>query len=435
VTDAPTTAAQEVEELLQFVYLTPVAIARLGPRGALEMLNPKAVQLLHDLDVDVGLADGPTILEALCPGLAARWQLSAGRVGSVIPPQRCSPPRALGAPLHLMVHVVRPDARCTMLAIEDVTTIVEQERELARQRQRIGLVLEHIQGYCVAMLDHRGCVAEWNPSVGRMFGMVEGAVVGRPLFDLVATEALRPPPPDHARVEQVVTRQGWCRLQAPWRRGDGQVLWGDCVVTPVVEPDGCTSGYVAVIRDVTDEHQRTQRLVDATLTDPLTGLYNRRGLDERVEALRHRPGGAPNTQSWIMVDIDHFKRVNDTYGHDGGDAVLKAVAAALKAIAREGDTLARLGGEEFVLVLPDVSVAVAAAVAERLRVGVELLSTETAGRTVWVTASFGVAQQAPGEVGDAALERADKALYRAKHEGRNRVVLARAPGSTSERPV
>ena len=434
MTGGPTPAEREVEELLQFVYLTPVAIARLGPGGEVEMLNPKAVQLLHDLDIDTGPADGSAILDSLCPGLAERWRLSAGRVGSVISPQRVSLLRGPGPPLHLLIHVVRPDERCTMLVIEDVTTTVEQERELARQRQRIGLVLEHIQGYCVAMLDGRGRVAEWNPSVGRLLGVVQGDVIGRPLFDLVDREALAGPPPDHEGVEVVVSRQGWCRLQAPWSRRGGPVLWGDCVVTPVVESNGDTSGYVAVIRDVTDEHRRTQGLIDATLTDPLTGLYNRRGLDGRVEALRHRLGGAPTAQSWIMVDIDHFKRVNDTYGHDGGDSVLKAVASCLKAAARDGDTLARLGGEEFVLVLPDLDSAIAALIAERLRAGVETLSTETAGRTVKVTASFGVAQQAPGENGAAALERADAALYRAKHEGRNRVVLARAPTSTSGRP-
>jgi diguanylate cyclase (GGDEF)-like protein len=435
-------AEREIEELLQFVYLMPVAIARLGERGAVEMLNPKAVQILADLDIDSGQADGPVILDALEPGLAARWRASAGVIGPVLTPQRCTLARPDGVALHLLLQVVRPDERCTMLAIEDVTTTVEQERELTRQRRRIGLVLEHIQGYCVAMLDAAGSVTEWNPSIGRLLGRAADQVVGQPLLDwvvrprsaedpaagLAGTDAATDPPSDFGHVAGAVALQGWCRLQMPCAGADGQILWGDCVVTPVVEADGQTQGFVAVIRDVTEEHLRTQELIDAALTDPLTGLFNRRGLERRLALLHDRPGTQPSVLSWIMSDIDHFKHVNDTYGHDGGDAVLKAVAASLRGAGRDRDTLARFGGEEFVLLLVDATADVAASVAERLRTRVAALSVVTGPHTVGVTASFGVAQQAPGEAWTAALERADAAMYRAKQGGRNRVVVAEEPG-------
>jgi diguanylate cyclase (GGDEF)-like protein len=438
---AAAAAQREIEELLQFVYLMPVAIARLGEGGAVEMLNPKAVQILADLDIDSGQADGPTILDALEPGLAMRWRASAGRVGPVLTPQRCTKIRPDGVALHLLLQVVRPDERCTMLAIEDVTTTVEQERELARQRRRIGLVLEHIQGYCVAMLDGAGAVTEWNPSIGRLLGRTAEQVVGQPLLDWVAqpggstnpvvaleaAEAAVDPPGHFVRIAQAVALQGWCRLQMPCAGSDGQLLWGDCVVTPVVEPDGQTQGFVAVIRDVTEEHRRTQRLIDAALTDSLTGLYNRRGLERRLALLHDRPGAHAPMLSWIMSDIDHFKHVNDTYGHDGGDAVLKAVATSLRGAGRDGDTLARFGGEEFVLLLVGATADVAASVAERLRSRVAALRVVSGQHSIGVTASFGVAQQAPGETWTSALERADAAMYRAKQGGRNRVVLAVEP--------
>jgi diguanylate cyclase (GGDEF)-like protein/PAS domain S-box-containing protein len=419
-------AEQEVEELLQFVYLMPVGIVRLGANGAVEMINPKAVQLLQDMEVDSGHVDGVAILDALGEGLAAAWRDSAGRVGAVMAPRRCSPPQPLGEPLHLLVELVRPDLRCTMIAIEDISATVEQERELARQRRRIGLVLEHIQGYCVAMLDAAGAVAEWNPSIGRLLGASEQAVVGQPLFNWLARDANAGHTPGMDNVQAAVAAQGWCRLEAPWRHRDGRVLWGDCVVTPVVESAGQTSGYVAVIRDVTEEHQRTQQLLGEALTDPLTGLHNRRGLEQQLAALAGRPAGLPTRMTWVMVDIDHFKRVNDNHGHDGGDAVLKAVAAAMQGGARGGDPLARMGGEEFVLLLPDAPAAVGFRVAERLRLDVQALAVRHAARSVHVTASFGVAEQATGETWIAALQRADAALYRAKNEGRNRVVLAEA---------
>ena len=428
-------AEQELEEILQFVYLMPVGVVRLGPDGAVEMINPKAVQLLQDMDVDSGQADGMAILDALGEGLAAAWRESTGRVGTVIAPRRCSPPQPAGEPFHLLVQMVRPDLRCTMVSLEDITTTVEQEREISRQRRRIGLVLEQIQGYCVAMLDASGAVAEWNPSIGRLLGASEQSVVGQPLLNFLADEVHAGAQPRNdasdasdgiGGIRAAVAAQGWCRLQAPWRHRDGHVLWGDCVITPVVEPAGRTSGYVAVIRDITEEYQRTQQLLGEALTDPLTGLHNRRGLEQQLAALALRPTGLPERMTWVMVDIDHFKRVNDSHGHDGGDAVLKAVAAALQSAARDGDSLARLGGEEFVLLLPDAPAAVGFRVAERLRLAVQALAVRHAARSVHVTASFGVAEQAQSEPWAAALERADAALYRAKNSGRNRVMLAEA---------
>lgn len=415
---------REVEELLQFIYLIPVAIARLGEHGEVEMLNPKAVQLLEALDIDSGRADGGAILDALSPGASAVWRATAGRVGEVIPAQRCSVTRPRGGEIHLLLRVVRPDERCTMLSIDDITVMVEQERELSRQRRRLALALEHIKGFGVAMLDHAGTVIEWNASIGRLLGEPEHAVVGSQLLDWRADDAEAPEEvASFAEVAEAVAREGWCQLQAPWRRSDGRPLWGDCIVSALVETDGTIGGYVAVIRDVTDERQQSQRLLNDALTDPLTGLFNRRGLQKRLSAAKRRTSAPLGPRTWVMVDIDHFKRVNDTCGHEGGDVVLKAVADALQQGAREGDTLARLGGEEFVLSIPDSVDGIGAKIAERLRQRVEELSIGTAQRTVHVTASFGVAIERPGEGWTAALERADAALYRAKREGRNRVVL------------
>jgi diguanylate cyclase (GGDEF)-like protein len=140
--------------------------------------------------------------------------------------------------------------------------------------------------------------------------------------------------------------------------------------------------------------------------------------------LSSRQGDVPALQTWIMIDIDHFKVVNDSFGHEGGDEVLKAVAISLQSTLREEDILARFGGEEFVLVLPGVPETIGASVAERLRLKLQARMIEVGGRQIGVTASFGVAQQVPGETQAATLERADTALYRAKHEGRNRVIIA-----------
>ena len=305
------------------------------------------------------------------------------------------------------------------------TTDSETKRELERQRSRMALVFEYIHGHCIVMLDPAGTVIEWNASIGRLFGIAPDAIVGQPLLSRVSVDlGEHTASPDFIAVRNVISKVGWCRVDASWKKGDGREMWGDCVIAPVAEADGSTGGYVAVIRDVSVEHINTQELIDAALTDPLTGLHNRRGLEGRSEALHFRPGGATVTQVWIMVDIDHFKRVNDTYGHEAGDEVLKAVAEALRSTARVADIVARFGGEEFVLVLPDTSAEMAARIAERLRLAIEALSTDVDGQVIRVTASFGVAQRAAQESQLEVLERADAALFSSKKDGRNRVTMS-----------
>jgi diguanylate cyclase (GGDEF)-like protein/PAS domain S-box-containing protein len=301
----------------------------------------------------------------------------------------------------------------------------ELTREFERQRRRMEVVFEYIHGYCVVMLDGIGTVIEWNPSIGRIFGITADAIVGQPLLSRVSVhlEELTSSP-NFSDVRNVIAKVGWCRVDASWKKGGGQEMWGDCVIAPVFEADGSTGGYVAVIRDVSVEHINTRELIDAALTDPLTGLHNRRGLEGRAEALHFRPGGVPVNQVWIMVDIDHFKRVNDTHGHEAGDEVLKGVAEALRSTARGADLVARFGGEEFVLVLPDTSAELAVRIAERLRVAIEALSTDVDGQVIRVTASFGVAQRAAQDSQLEVLERADAALYSSKKDGRNRVTMS-----------
>jgi diguanylate cyclase (GGDEF)-like protein len=417
---------REVEALLQFVYLTPVAIARLGAGGSLEMINPMCVQLMQDLGLDTGTSDGLQVLDMLSPALRPAWLASEGQVGPVLQPTRCDVHAGDGRALHLLVQLVRADLEATMLVVQDLTVTVQQERQLIRQRRQMGLMLEHIHGYCVAMLDVEGRVAEWNPSLERVLDLLETQAVGMALLSMAASgpgsEGVCKPP-DFSAVCDAVRTQGWCRVLAPWQRPGQAPMWGDCMVTALVEGDGEVTGYVAVIRDVSEDHERARQLETAAMTDPLTGLHNRRGLESRW---RLALGAVPPPQrvSWIMVDIDHFKRVNDAHGHEAGDVVLRAVADGLAQGARERDALARLGGEEFVLMLPGTTAEVAARVAERLRTGIQALRVAAGPGSLQVTASFGVCEQQLDEPWAHALERADAALYRAKHQGRNQVCLA-----------
>jgi diguanylate cyclase (GGDEF)-like protein len=158
------------------------------------------------------------------------------------------------------------------------------------------------------------------------------------------------------------------------------------------------------------------------MTDPLTGVLNRRGMTLRLNALASAPSMGDTLASWIMLDIDHFKNVNDNHGHDGGDVVLKQIAALLRSCSREGDIVVRLGGEEFLVVLPGVSHASALATAERLRHLLEVKDLFVGVTALHITASFGVCTQTRDLPWHAALRAADGALYEAKASGRNKVV-------------
>ena len=168
----------------------------------------------------------------------------------------------------------------------------------------------------------------------------------------------------------------------------------------------------------------TRKLRAAALTDPLTRLPNRRYAMRRLKQEWDVAERLDKPLSVAVGDIDFFKRVNDDHGHDAGDAVLRMVAAEMRRTCRSGDVLARVGGEEFLLIHTGGDLKTAAASAERIRLAVEALEIEHDGTSLKVTLSFGVARRTPGMRGiDDLIKAADKALYTAKEEGRNRVYL------------
>jgi two-component system cell cycle response regulator len=158
--------------------------------------------------------------------------------------------------------------------------------------------------------------------------------------------------------------------------------------------------------------------------DGLTGLPNRRALDLLLPRAVEKAEAKEAPLTVLMMDIDHFKRCNDTYGHRGGDAVLKQVAARLRNEMRGSDFAARYGGEEFCVVLPDCPLRAAARIAERCRLAIARRPTQFEGRMITATISIGLAERRAGEDAGALLGRADKALYQSKEGGRNRWTIA-----------
>lgn len=168
-------------------------------------------------------------------------------------------------------------------------------------------------------------------------------------------------------------------------------------------------------------------LRQAATCDPLTGLWNRRELMRKLEHEMARSGRYGHPLAVIMLDIDHFKRVNDTHGHQAGDQVLKELAGFIQATVRDSDLVARYGGEEILVLCPETDGGVAGQLAERIRRHVEEATIVTSSARIQVTVSLGVAAYPELPTGTDLIQAADAAMYRAKQSGRNRVCAAAAP--------
>jgi len=276
----------------------------------------------------------------------------------------------------------------------------------------------------IIMVDAVGDVSFWNDSAEQLFGYSEEEALGKPVHQLIA------PGGDHAKAEM--------GLQHFARSGTGPVV-GVMTETVGQRKDGSLfpversiSGFrlgedwyaVATIRDITERKATEAKLRELATTDSLTGLYNRRRFMELSEREFARSLRYSRQLSMLMLDIDHFKRVNDEHGHDVGDTVLRSLSEISIMALRNADILGRLGGEEFGVLLPETDSQAAHDVAERLRLSIERSSIDTPDGSLNITVSIGVAVL-DSEVGsvEKLLKRADVALYEAKQAGRNRVIM------------
>ncbi len=228
---------------------------------------------------------------------------------------------------------------------------------------------------------------------------------------------------EHRKMLQ--THQIFRNFEMQRRLSDGSVLWASISGAPILAPDGTFLGYRGIGRDITAQKQREEDIVRLAFYDPLTNLPNRRLLLDRLAKALVTSGRSQTRGALLFIDLDNFKDLNDTMGHDVGDQLLEKVANRLSLCVRQGDTVARFGGDEFVVMLVDLSAEVGGAVDQVKTVGQKILETlnlpfELRGHVHFSTPSIGMTLfSGQHQSVDDLLKRADLAMYQAKEGGRN----------------
>lgn len=270
-------------------------------------------------------------------------------------------------------------------------------------------------------LGNDGTVRFASNSIAALGGYLPEQVVGRPASAFVHVD-------DVAKV-LMAFRQAYNdpavshRIEYRCLMADGAPVWVEAHVRALRTEEGTQNGIITVLRGTEERREREQRLAHQAVTDSLTSLFNRRGffgaVDDWVRRAPEEPG------CFALFDLDHFKQINDRYGHVVGDEVLVEFAQIIQSVIRENDIAGRIGGEEFGVLLRGATQTQASAVCERLRqrVATRLLRSSS-GQTVQFTASAGVVAVTPEMCREQMYSLADAALYGAKADGRNRVRLA-----------
>lgn len=314
----------------------------------------------------------------------------------------------------------------------DITRLKVMEQELAAEKERLRVTLEAMADGVIAT-DTKGHIVFINPVAERLLGCKADEVRGQPSKDVFVLRHAETGDtqlcPGRLCIEQRRVVEAGEDLVL-WNRGGG---WRDirCTAAPVIMPDGSISGSVLVFQDVTQSRALQRQLAHSATHDALTGLTNRaafeRALSNSIAAARH----GQRTHCLLYLDLDRFKSVNDTAGHAAGDELLRQVAQTIKGVCRSHDIAARIGGDEFAVILEDCGIDNGRQVAEKIVRAIGALVFGWAGRDYRIGASAGVTAIAAAPASPLGfMGEADAACYAAKAQGRGCVVAFPDMGQT-----
>ena len=428
--DPGTGIIAEHEALIQFMYLSPVGLVQADLAGNIAMINPISAQLLMPLAPQACLNNLFEALESVAPELrhlctsfsAASGMICEGRHIALHHGGRARIKR--GTPEVLSISLLKLDAARLMAVISDVTEQVRRERQLKQADAWLNAILTNITDYAVVSLDHDGHISAWNDTIGRVtrFGP---DVVGQP-YSVFFPEGGTTDARQVDRLREALAN-GWNLEEGPRRRADGSQFWGSAMIAPLPDNGALQEGeidsaYCMILRDISDKHAAGAAAHSATFSDALTGVSNRRAFFDAASKELGRRRQSPRATSLVVFDTDHLKSINQRLGAAAGDQVLRQLAARLRATFRDVDVVARMGGNQFAVLLPSTDLAGALIVAERVRAQVAAQEPAPDGSVLAFTVSAGVAEM-DDDANEltALMARAEQAMRRAKQQGRNQV--------------
>jgi diguanylate cyclase (GGDEF)-like protein/PAS domain S-box-containing protein len=416
---------EENARLLGFLYACPVGLVEISSDGTITMINPIAMQLLLRLDSTPSMnifttmaTYGPELRNLVESYSPAQGTVCEGHRILVRSNQAKEPGKEV-----FSCTVIKLGAQRYMVSLSDISRLVRQEDKLKEAGSWFASLLDCANDFGVASLDGSGHIASASPSILKQTGFKKEDLIGQSLdFFALATlpEGALSAPEQLARA----AREGW-HLHEDWQRHkDGSKVWYQRLVAVRHEAAHTdeVSGYTVVLREGQQRSIDVHHLKQMLTRDHLTGTYNRMHFFEVAERECARKKRYAQPLSLVIADIDLFKQVNDAHGHAAGDQVLKHFSQRCMSLLRPSDTMARIGGEEFAILLPATNMDGAKLLAERLRVITAEVHMDVNSKSLQITGSFGCAELSEDCNLAAMMADADAALYEAKQAGRNRVV-------------
>jgi diguanylate cyclase (GGDEF)-like protein/PAS domain S-box-containing protein len=431
------TAGQHREDRFRLLLdNSPIGLAEVTLTGRCARVNPALSEMLgyseeellsktfHDIthpdDLSLDVANFQQLLDGKCASycMDKRYFHKSGRIVHA----------------QLNVALLRDETGtpiCILSQVQDIGVRIAAQERLHLLTQRLSLAVR-VAKLGVWVWDIKSGQIDWDAQMYDLYGVPEGT----PIVYETWKSALLPEDAPEAEAMLTQTLENRYASDNKFRivHPEHGVRYIEASEDVVLNSDNEVVSVVGVNRDVTKKRQmedsllqRQAEIVNLSLTDSLTGVANRRKLDEQLETEMNRVQRYGGTLSIAIADLDHFKSINDEYGHEVGDVVLKAFSRTMESHVRESDLIARFGGEEFVIVMPQSGCDAAETVVERIRHSLRRNLIPPLRHAV--TASFGVAEMCAGESLTHLFRRADQALYRAKAKGRNRTVIAPRPQS------
>jgi diguanylate cyclase (GGDEF)-like protein/PAS domain S-box-containing protein len=419
------------EQLLEFLYACPVGLIECDLVGDIGLINPHAMQHLLPL---AGPRDAGNLFAALeqhAPELRSLVAAYAPATGKICDGHRIfvdlGRGRRTDVPTVLACTIVKLGADRLMTTLSDISQQVVQEERLRQADTWFATLLDGVNEYAALGITREGRITCADTCFTRQTGYECDSVIGRDLADVLDNDSTGGDLRLGEQIE-IAERDGW-HLQEGWqRRADDQRYWCQRLVVARSDSDlPSPTSFSVVLRDVPRREAAAEDMRRLLTCDHLTGASNRRHFSHVMEREQAHWRELRHTLSLIVLDLDHFKAVNDTYGHPMGDTLLCRITEVCSALLPPRSIFARLGGEEFGALLPRHDYAQALALAERMREAIAGLRIEAEGGIIEPTASFGCAtlDEGGGSI-DALIKLADERLYAAKRAGRNQVYRPQA---------